>query len=177
MSSSTTRIILAIAGVAAFGCLCFTCGSGFTYWAVPWSKGALGKVDGKENDAALGKNSDAKITKAAEKWGWQDLQDHLASKGMKTNRAAGGGGMWFVPGDGKALGRHHTIKIDYDGKPLAREEWIDYPAVGRIDRTPRLHPGRGPTAQRPTAAGRRDADQRPARGSESPDDANGSISD
>lgn len=39
--------------------------------------------------------------KRADDWNWQDLQDRLASKGMKTTRFQGPGGMHFFPGDVK----------------------------------------------------------------------------
>lgn len=46
--------------------------------------------------------------KAADEWGWQDLQDHLASKGFKTRRGQGAKGMWFAPGEGKPIdGKMH----------------------------------------------------------------------
>jgi hypothetical protein len=54
----------------------------------------------------MGKVADVKpavIGKSPEDWGWQDLQDHLASKGLKTSRGEAGGGMFFKPGDGKPL--------------------------------------------------------------------------
>jgi hypothetical protein len=47
------------------------------------------------------------ISKPREEWGFQDIQDHLAKKGMKTSRGLGRfvdkAGMWFVPGDGKPI--------------------------------------------------------------------------
>lgn len=39
---------------------------------------------------------------------YQDLQDHLAKKGLNTSRGISKRGMLFVPGDGRPLGRNST---------------------------------------------------------------------
>ncbi len=42
-------------------------------------------------------------TKPIDQWGYQDLQDHLKSKGWTTSRGLGAGGMYFDSGDGRPL--------------------------------------------------------------------------
>jgi hypothetical protein len=45
--------------------------------------------------------------KNPEEWGWQDLQDHLVSKGMPTSRVSVAGGMFFLKGEKEM---HYTTK-------------------------------------------------------------------
>jgi hypothetical protein len=38
--------------------------------------------------------------KPVEQWNYQDIQDHLAAKGFRTDRGDGRRGMWFMPANG-----------------------------------------------------------------------------
>ncbi|MSQ94189.1 MAG: hypothetical protein EXR98_06495 [Gemmataceae bacterium] len=89
---SKTRAAVVLAGVAAFGCLCFTCGAGFTYLGVPYLKSSKEKGDSPVAKAK------GKATNQLDKWNWQDLQDHLRSKGIETGRGQGTRGMVFAIG-------------------------------------------------------------------------------
>jgi hypothetical protein len=57
------------------------------------------------------------LTKPADKWNWQDLQDYLAKKGMKTSRGQVTvmERMWFVPGDGSPIDREAIILLQGRG--------------------------------------------------------------
>lgn len=93
----------AIAGVVLFGCLAFSCGSVVTWGMMRTPGGGVGVANGKPGDKAPHGKSAPPVTKPSEQWGYQDLQDHLASKGMKTSRGLARQGMWFCPGDGTPL--------------------------------------------------------------------------
>lgn len=99
-------IVAALCGLASV--FSFACGSGVTYWLTPrGDKASLlanakgdKKVGVEGEGAKAGKKGAAlppAVTKPADQWRFQDLHDHLASKGWLTVRKEGRGGMWFVP--------------------------------------------------------------------------------
>jgi hypothetical protein len=100
-------LVIGAAGVALFGCLAFSCGSLVTYGLMRTKASDSGAVP-------VGKLAG----KPTEQWNWQDLQDHLGSKGMKTGRGDGGfGQMWFFPEKDKSFGialRNNVQKSEYE---------------------------------------------------------------
>jgi hypothetical protein len=105
-SVQSTVVYLFAGAIALTMCVSFPCGFGVGRW----SNGGGAVVQ-----LPAGKGTESPVAKGmpAADWTWQDLQDHLASKGMKTRRGGIGnsrGGSWrdgmlFVPGEGKPLGR------------------------------------------------------------------------
>ena len=101
-TKSRTKLAIAALAVASLSlscCVGFGAGglAGIAYWK--------GKTDAGDKGAGGGKMSVVKSKLDA--WGFQDFQDHLAAKGMKTSRGAGRysgrQGMWFEDGDGKPI--------------------------------------------------------------------------
>jgi hypothetical protein len=97
--------------MVATACVTFPCGFGVGWWSK--GRGAAAPLpggNGNEGPVAKGK--------PAADWTWQDLQDHLASKGMKTRRGQKRvGEMWFVPGEGMPLGPDDFAAIKKSGLP------------------------------------------------------------
>jgi hypothetical protein len=98
-----------VATAALASCIAFPCGVGTGWLGRGAGVAPAGDKGQAKADGGAGKK-DAPVVPVAkgdvEQWTWQDLQDHLAAKGMKTDRGQGRLGMWFcAPGDGKPL--HH----------------------------------------------------------------------
>lgn len=116
VSTKSSPLVFAAIGFISVGILIGACVASAAWWIVPQLMSKDAAKDGGGNAVVNGRKPT--------EWAWQELQDHLASKGMKTNRAEGRGGMWFAPGIGEPLDRSYTIKLDYDGKPLVQREMI-----------------------------------------------------
>lgn len=102
----TSLAAIMTAAVALSLCLGFSCGV-----PVGWFAGRKG-ADNDDDKKPLAKGKDIGkvilgVKKRPEDFNWQDLQDHLASKGLRTSRAQGSRGMYFEEDD--------------DGKPLERD--------------------------------------------------------
>jgi hypothetical protein len=90
----------ALASIFALGCCVGAPVAGVGVW-LAWSErpGAIIILPGNKAQAVNAPPEN--------EWGYQDIQDHLAKKGIKTSRLAGRFGaklgMWFQPGNGEPI--------------------------------------------------------------------------
>ncbi len=86
-SSSGKNWLMLGAAFLAGGVLMCPCGIG-AGWLMTKGASAPGKDGVKDPPIVVNEEKG---------WTWQNLQDHLASKGMKTRRGQGKNGMWYMP--------------------------------------------------------------------------------
>lgn len=94
-ANKSSRVwVYVLAAVVLTACIMFPCGIGLGWFG---KGGTPPPVDGKVQ-AKGGKNNGKKDGK---KWNWQDIQDHLAAKGWKTQRHVMPTNMFFRSSEGE----------------------------------------------------------------------------